>query len=129
MKTRHATLLSLLLLPLILLPAGCSHGGRSVDTSFTGQPGDRSIRIFVTNRNFMDATIWAVHTGARRKLGVVTGKTEATFSMPWDLSTQLWLEVDMLAGGRCTTEALPVDPGDDLELVIDLDMNGSPLCR
>jgi hypothetical protein len=51
------------------------------------------------------------------------------FTVPWDIPTALWLEIDMLAGDRCTTEALQVDPGDDIEVVVDVDMNGSPLCR
>ncbi len=117
-----------LILFLVLL-AGCSHASRSSRASFTSDPGANSIRVYVTNRNFMDATIWAVSTGTRRKLGVVTGKGDAVFTVPWDIPTALWLEIDMLAGDRCTTESLPVDPGDDIEVVIDVDMNGSPLCR
>jgi hypothetical protein len=127
MNTRNAvTHLSLFL---VLVLAGCSHAGSSSRTAFSSDPGAASIRVHVTNRNFMDATIWAVSTGTRQKLGIVTGKREAVFTLPWDFSTDLWLEIDMLAGGRCTTESLPVDPGDDLEVIIDVDMNGSPLCR
>jgi len=121
--TVHITLFLLLLL------TGCSHAGRSSRASFASDPGASSISVYITNRNFMDATIWAVSTGTRRKLGVVTGKGDAVFTVPWDVSTDLWLEIDMLAGDRCTTESLPVDPGDEIEVVIDVDMNGSPLCR
>jgi hypothetical protein len=120
--TAHLTLFLVLL-------TGCSHAGGSSKAYFASDPGANSIRVYVTNRNFMDATIWAVSTGTRRKLGIVTGKTDAVFTIPWDIPTGLWLEIDMLAGGRCTTESLPVDPGDDIEVVIDVDMNGSPLCR
>ena len=87
-----------------------------------------SVRIYVTNRNFMDATLWAVTAGTRKKLGIVTGKREAVYTIPWRFSDDLRIEIDMLAGKRCTTERLPVDPGDDIELIIDVDMNGSPVC-
>lgn len=121
--TTHATL------SLLLLLVGCSHPGRSSRATFPSDPGAESIRVYVTNRNFMDATVWALTTGSRDRLGIVTGKREAVFTIPWDFSTDLWLEIDMLAGARCTTESLPVDPGDDIEVIIDVDMNGSPLCR
>lgn len=126
MQTKRSVAPFSLLLASALL--GCGHGGRASDTPFEGDPRDQSVRVFVTNRNFMDATIWAISTGARQKLGVVPGKGEEVFTLPWTFPTDLWLEIDMLAGDRCTTESIPVDPGDDLEVIIDLDMNGSPLC-
>jgi hypothetical protein len=83
----------------------------------------------VTNLNFMDATLWVLTPGTREKLGMVTGKREAVFSLPWEHSTDMQLEIKMLAGPRCTTEALPVDSGDHIELIIDVEMLQSPLCR
>jgi len=77
----------------------------------------------------MDATLWALTSGTRRKLGVVTGKREAVYTLPWGNFTELRIEIDLLAGSRCTTERIPVGPGDDIELVIDLEMTRSPLCR
>jgi len=127
MNTR-TVVLPLTLLPILLL-GGCSHQGQSTGSAFTLDARAESVRVYVTNLNFMDATVWAVSPGARRKLGTITGKREAVYTIPWDFSTDLWLEIDMLAGGRCRTESLPVDPGDDLEVIIDVDMNGSPLCR
>lgn len=121
--TLYVTLFSLL--PL----AGCSGAGRAPGTAFASEGRANSIRVYVTNRNFMDATVWAVSAGSRRRLGIVTGKREGVFTVPWEFSTELWLEIDMLAGRRCVTESLPVNPGDDLEVIIDVDMNGSPMCR
>jgi hypothetical protein len=118
-----------LLLLSALLPGGCSHQGPSTGNAFSTNAGAESIRVYVTNLNFMDATVWAVSSASRRRLGTVTGKREAVYTVPWDFSTDLWLEIDMLAGGRCRTESLPVDPGDDIEVIIDVNMNGSPLCR
>ena len=118
-----------LFLIVALLPAGCSQAGRADRSTFPGDSQERSVRFYVTNLNFMDATLWAVTPGTRSKLGIVSGKKEAVFTLPWDFSTDLRIEIDMLAGSRCVTEVLPVDPGDDIELIIDADMSRSPLCR
>ncbi|MFO8174972.1 MAG: hypothetical protein ACQET1_00925 [Gemmatimonadota bacterium] len=108
---------------------GCSVGPGPSSTSFGGDYGDESIRIFVTNLNFMDATLWAVTTGTREKLGIVTGKRDAVYTLPWKGYTDLRIEIDILSGPRCVTESLPVDPGDDIELIINVEMLNSPLCK
>jgi hypothetical protein len=76
----------------------------------------------------MDATLWALTPGTRKKLGVVTGKREQVFDVPWPHATDLSMEIDILSGPRCTTEALLVDPGDEIDLIIDMEMLNSPLC-
>jgi len=124
----NARPLVFLLLSTVAVSAGCSQTGRSPGASFQSDSEARSIRVYVTNRNFMDATLWAVTPGSRSRLGIVTGKKEAVFTLPWDFYQDLRIEIDMLAGRRCITEVLPVDPGDDLELIIDVDMTRSPLC-
>jgi hypothetical protein len=48
----------------------------------------------------------------------VTGKTEASYVIPWRLSGPLRIEINMLAAGSCTTPTIQVDPGDLLELQI-----------
>ena len=112
----------------VVLLAGCSQAGRSGSRSFSSGSQEQSIRVYVTNLNFMDATLWAVTPGARSKIGIVTGKKEEVFTLPWDFSTDLRIEIDMLAGSRCITDVLSVDPGDDIELIIDVDMSRSRLC-
>jgi hypothetical protein len=39
------------------------------------------------------------------------------------------MEIDLLATGRCFTRAMPVDPGDEIELIIDPAFPNSALCR
>jgi hypothetical protein len=88
------------------------------------------VQITVMNFNFSDATVWAlVRDGRRTRLGYVTGKTDAVFTMPWTMSEPLRLEFDLLADVRCTTEQIMVDPGDLLELQISLDPRSDPQCR
>ncbi len=90
------------------------------DSPFTAAQGERNvIRIEVQNHNFDDATLWAVVQNARRiRLGRVTGKSDAQFSIPWSFSESLSIEIDMMAGPRCLTSSVTVDPGDVLELQI-----------
>ena len=94
------------------------------------EPGGAEVRIRVVNFNFSDATVWSVIRGGRRqRLGTVTGKGEATFTVPWTFSEPLQLQFRLLAGPDCLTEELAVDPGDILELQIPLDANNDPMCR
>ncbi len=107
----------------------CGPKARTVGDPFQGGIRDETIRIHVTNLNFMDATLWAVTTGSRKKLGILTGKREEVYTIPWDFSTDLRIEIDLLASGKCLTEALPVSPGEDIELIIDLEFANSRYCR
>ncbi|MGD8322151.1 MAG: hypothetical protein PVJ02_17000 [Gemmatimonadota bacterium] len=112
---------------------GCATSGSG---SRTGNPfGDRSerneVQIKIRNFNFSDATVWVLTRGAQRKrLGVVTGKSDADFTVPWDFSQPMTMEFDLVAGPRCTTRPLEVDPGDVLELQIAVDFaQMSDWCR
>ncbi|MFC1661971.1 hypothetical protein ACFL3S_11075 [Gemmatimonadota bacterium] len=114
----------------LLMPflGGCAGGSNSPGSPFEQGPRANSIRIYVTNLNFSDATLWATTPSGRRKLGILTGKRETVYTIPWDYPTNLQIEIDLLAGSKCTTRAMAVDPGDDIELVIDQDLTRSPLC-
>lgn len=79
----------------------------------------RSLQIEVENRNFNDATVYAVSAGHRQRLGRVTGKTTETFTFRWH-NTELRMLVDFTGGGRLVSSAFAVTPGqdDDLFLII-----------
>ena len=87
-----------------------------------------TVRLIVQNRNFSDARLYAVRRGARTILGQVGGKQDAEFTLDWVLPEPLRIEIDMLAGPRCTTEEMQVDPGDILELQIDAVFSRSSAC-
>lgn len=118
---------------LLLAVAACASGGRSTASGNPfglAQGEEREIRILVRNFNFNDASVWAVVRDARRqRLGTVTGKSEATFTMEWTFTDALRLEFDLIGGVRCVTGALPVDPGEILELQISVDPSQDPMCR
>lgn len=120
-------------LALTFTVAGCSALTRSPGPASpfgSDDPRDTEVRIHVLNFNFSDATVWTVVNGGRRqRLGTVTGKSDATFTVPWSFSEPMRLEFHLLAGPRCFTEELSVHPGDVLELQISGDTGHDPMCR
>ena len=116
----------------LLVAAGCATAKDPEDGNpFSQDLAERNeVRIQVMNFNFADATVWAlVRDGRRTRLGYVTGKTEAVFTMPWRMPEPLRLEFDLLADVRCITEQIMVDPGDILQLQISVDPSSDPQCR
>jgi hypothetical protein len=123
---------SLPLLPVLLaglLAPGCASAGSATNPFQAASAG--RVHVKVLNDNFYDATIWVVVNGSRqRKLGVVTGKQDAEFTMAWSVPRLLQFEIDLLTGnGSCLTEGMMVDPGDDLELQITPELGSMRGCR
>lgn len=108
----------------------CGSAGRPIpgQNPFEGGQAAAQIRIHIRNNNFYDATITALADTGRRRLGTVSGNQTATFTMPWTFTGTLRLEVDLLASGTCVTDAITVNPGDDVDLQI-LSTSGSNFCR
>lgn len=119
----------------LLLAAGSCAGSRTVERGAANPFSQRleergEVRIQVRNFNFSDATVWVLEReGKRTRLGIITGKTDATFTVPWTFSSPMRVEFDLLASVRCTTESIMVDPGDVLELQISVDPTSDPQCR
>jgi hypothetical protein len=116
-----------------LLVAGCG-GGQMISGGGGGpfaaaEDGPQTISIHVQNLNFNDATLWAISPGGRQRLGIVGGKNDAVYRISWNTPQTLQLEIDVLAGSRCTTEPLQVDPGDSLDLQIQIDLAMQQRCR
>jgi len=126
-RTRAGTALSALF---VLLALGACGGTSSSLNDPFGAAGDRNeIRVIVMNSNFYDARVYILVDGVRRQLGTVGGKKDGVFTMPWTFSRVTSLEINMQAGETCRTEALPVDPGDTLQLQIMPAASGADLCR
>jgi hypothetical protein len=116
---------------LVLTLVGCGTrgprtGGNPFDGSGAGVP---QMRLRVRNANFYDATITAIGDTTQRRLGVVGGNTSATFTMPWEFSSGLRVQVDLLAGPSCTTDVIQVNPGDEVEFQIPPDLGTSGFCE
>ena len=50
------------------------------------------------------------------------------FGTAYDDAEALYMEIDMVAGPKCFTPELQVDPGDILELQIAVNFNDTPGC-
>ena len=126
MRTLRRSLAALLVLGL----SACATAAGDPQDPFDGAAGEDQIRIEVENFNFADATVWALVQGGRRiRLGTVTGKSDSVFTLPWRFSVPLRMEIDQVAGERCVTEEIPVDPGDILLLRIEPVFTDTRGCR
>ncbi len=79
--------------------------------------------IEAQNRNFADATIYAMDGGLRVRLGRVSGKSSENFRLEWH-RLQIQMYIDFTGGGRTVSEIQGVSPGrnENLRLVINVDM-------
>ena len=119
------------LLAVVALGAGSACGGGSArnpfDPSSTRAGVDR-IRIEVQNLNFNDITVWAMRQSQRVRVGRVTGKTDQTFNIEWNVAQPIWFEVDIVSGRSCRTGQVPVDPQSRVWLIVPSEV-GLSACR
>jgi hypothetical protein len=126
-ESRRVGVLGAALVALAL--SGCATGSRTGDVDPFNEARPTSVRIIVQNRNFSDARLYTHRRGARKLLGSVTGKQDAEFTIDWDMTDPLSIEIDLLAGPKCMTREMQVDPGDVLELQIAPVFTNSSACR
>jgi hypothetical protein len=126
MRTLRATMLAL---AIMLSLSACASSGSGSNSEPFSSARPTTVRIIVQNRNFQDARLYTYRRGRKNFLGIVTGKRDAEFVIDWDFSDPMYIEIDMLAGPKCFTEELPVDPGDILELQIAPVFSSTAACR
>ena len=119
---------AMLMTGLTVLATACAARGGEGNPAIVPGLDDR-IEIRIINNNFSDARMYAVHPRGREYIGMLTGKTEANYTLDWDFSQRLAIEISLLAGGTCTTEELIVDPGEALFLSIDSTLATMTDCR
>jgi len=114
---------------MVMIQAACYQGAGVRKNPFaapgTGE-GEGSIRVRVENQNFNDATIHALRGGERIRLGQVTGKSESTFTLHWNVSLPLQFQVDLVGGRGCNVRPLSVDPGDKVWVRIPNEVSMTP---
>lgn len=94
-----------------------------------GGPGSGSIQIDVENLNFNDATLYAISSGSRHRMGTIGGKSQGRFEVPWEHQRELRVRIDLLAGSDFTTRPVSVSPGERIQLMIHADVRRSTLRR
>lgn len=115
MSIRRAPFLAALL---AIVLAGCMGTGRRTGNPMEDEArGTERIELLVRNNNFNQATVYTSPEHGSKRLGIVRGKSEATFRLEWHLP-YLQLRIKFLAGSTVLTETLPVDSDDRLELII-----------
>ena len=106
-----------------VLGSGCAAanelaGGNVADPMAPNDKFGSVVRLTVQNNDFKDATVYAVwDSGNRRRIGMVTGKTSATFTFDW-VSHILSIEADFVAGEGFVSDPIEVWEGDHVDLVI-----------
>jgi len=92
-------------------------GGRSENPLEEGARTPEVIELLVRNDNFNQATVYTSPEHGSKRLGVVNGRSQATFKFEWHLP-YLQLRIKFLAGSTVLTETLSVNSDDLLELII-----------
>lgn len=106
-------------LPMLALAATLGSGACATGRSnpFAGT-SSRKITIEVLNLYWNQATLHALRGSERFRLGIVQGKNSARYTMDWPMSQSFRLEIDLLAGRKCVTHEILLEPGDELHLQI-----------
>lgn len=86
------------------------------------------VRVEVQNLNFNDASVWALRSSQRIRVGRVTGKTDVSFTVRWNTAQPIAFEVDVVGGRSCRTGSIPVEAASRVWLSIPSDM-GLGTCR
>jgi hypothetical protein len=116
---------------LALAIGGCASSGDPAGGDPFGGEGARptTVRLIVQNLNFSDARLYQIRRTGRRSLGIVGGKQTQEFTLEWTIPESLQIEISLLAGPRCLTREMEVDPGDVLELQIAAVFTQTSACR
>jgi hypothetical protein len=95
---------------------GC-HRGRDLPPMM-GRGRNEPVKLTVQNQRFEDAAIYANWRGGKRqRVGLAIGTTSTTFEFPW-VSEIITFDVDFIAADGYQVDAIEVNPGDHLDLVI-----------
>lgn len=122
----------LILTAFALVATGCSSGRSSRDPFAGGAGGgaaDARLMVQVVNRNFNDATVWAVSGARRDRLGITPSNSNASYTVNWSGVRELRAEIDLVGGGRFTTPPITASSGDRVTLIIESRLTSSYLRR
>lgn len=108
--------------------SGCAGSAQPSNPFDSRGSGAESVRVNVVNNNFNEATLRAIYRTERR-LGVVSGNSEASFDVPWLGVNDLRIRIDILAGDSFTTNRISASPGETLFLTIERPLHRSWLRR
>ena len=107
-----------------LLPGACGAGTTDEELGLAPE-GERrrELAMEVRNLNFYDAVLYAVSNQQRVRVGFVSGNGTENFRFLWPSSLVLQIEIHLISVGSYLSDPLPVEEGDDLELIIEPDLH------
>jgi len=115
----------LLLLAAFLTVTACSHRRRPASAS--EPPAD--VTLQVTNHNFLDVTVFVLYDGQRTRMGLATGSSSQSFTIPGRLVAQshdiILLGEAIGSSERVRTQLLTVHPGQRIEWTLEIDLRHS----
>lgn len=79
------------------------------------------IVVHVKNENFLDMNMYAVSSGATRRLGTVTGNGSGEFSVPWSFASASGIVIvaqPIGSRGSASSPSLNVGPGQVVEFKV-----------
>lgn len=94
----------------LMAGAGCLATGGENDEG-------EEVVIRVRNDNFNQATVYLSENYGSRRLGIVRGKSEATFRLTWYLP-EIQLRIRFLAGGEIRSQPWSVGSGEVWRFII-----------
>ena len=121
-----------LAMAIVVVSSACTAAGTGVAQNpyaYTSTDRPTQVRLLVQNLNFNDARLFALALNGRTPIGQVSGKQDKEFELNWPLSSPMRIEINMVAGPKCTTQEMQVDPGDILELQIASVFTQTAACR
>lgn len=107
----------------VAVTIGCAAGAGADDEGLLENDGGQEIGLEVRNLNFYDAELYALMGTARVRLGYVNGNSSKSFTFRWPPQADLRIEIHLLAVGTYFSDRLPVEEGDELELIIEPDLH------
>jgi len=116
----------------VIAAGGCASGSRTEAASpFDGPTGGEQaqrIRVEIQNLSFNDVTVYAVRSsGQRQRIARVTGKTDQTVTIDWNVAIPVSFYIEQVSGQPCSTGQIGVEPGARVWLTVPSTM-GQP-CR
>ena len=124
---RHFPALLLTLLAGLSVVWGC--GGARASSGFAQGGNPSSVELEVVNRNFADVQVWAHRAGQRLRVGFVAANQSKTFTIPWRTRDGMRVELDLSNGVWCLVDEVLVDPGEELLVEVDPNIERDPDCR
>lgn len=111
----------------------CTASRSSGPNPFTGEGSSGSsvedeISVEIQNLAFNDISVWAVRQGQRIRVGRVTGKTDQTFRLDWNLALPIHFVIDTTGGRSCRTAQVAVERNARVWVAVPSNVGASP-CR